>query len=87
MQPSTQLTIRLTDPSYDAVHEAAKNLKARWIVMLEEHPTGVREWGVFDMRKASRDITGTYFPEPTKLFPYTARDAAEMYAVMLAGRS
>lgn len=87
VQASAPLEIRLTDITYAAIREAATNLKARWVVVLEQDLGGFRTWAVYDTGQATRDRYGVEFPEPAKRFPVGAKDAAVMYAVMLQGKS
>lgn len=87
VRSDAQIAIRLTDMTYSAIHQAARDLKSRWIVMLEQDATGGETWGIFDMRRVQKDITGVVFPDPVKTFPIEAQDAAVVYAVTLQGRS
>lgn len=86
------MSIRLTDQTYDSIHNTAKVLKARWVVMIDDiHMRGVKNssdgtWGIFDMHRVEISLGQTIFPEPTKTFPIDAPDAAMMYAVSVLGR-
>lgn len=71
-----QLEIRLTENTVNALCDAAKTLKARFFVTIDE-----AHWGVFDFRKAEKMMSDWVLPMPDKVFERDQLDAAVMWAI------
>lgn len=85
------MTIRLNDDTTRAVCQAAKELNARYFVMLDGWSlvVGNPVWGVFDMDKAQENMPtrGEWSTDdPIRTFALDALDGAVMFAVMMVGR-
>lgn len=74
--PEGEIAIRMTDRTVNALCDAAKTLKARYFVTLDD-----AHWGVFDFRKATKLISDWVLPEPDKVFEKDQLDAAVMWAL------
>ncbi len=84
---SGDITLRLHSPSFSFICRAARDLKARYFVTIEEIDvlTLLPIWGVYDMRTARRNdpIPGEWsINNPVKTFIAEKPDAAVMWAVM-----
>lgn len=89
VQPSGDLTVRLTNNTTRGICEAARTLKVRYYVAAVDYLGIEPVWGVFDMTRAQKNnpTPNTWtVGDPVKTFPLEALDAAAMYAAMLAGR-
>lgn len=91
VKPGGELTIRMTDNSYDSICEAAKTLKARYVVMIDEwdHHANLPIWAVYNAHKAQRHggAMGWVMPLPEKRFTVETSDAAVMWAIAKLGTS
>lgn len=84
---SGDITIRLAGAHFSRICLAARDLKARYFVTIEEIDmlTMLPIWGVYDMRTARRNypISGEWsINDPVKTFVAEKPDAAVMWAVM-----
>lgn len=87
--PNGALAIRMTENTTTAMCEAARNLKARYLVAVDgwNEMQACPIWGVFDMRTANVPIPGQWaIGDPVKTFTTEKPDAAVMYALVLMSK-
>lgn len=85
IRPQGDMTIRMVRNHVDSVVEAAKTLKATYVVFADDYSMELDRpvWAVFDMTKVEKlGRTNTYvLPIASKIFISEKNDAAVMWAV------
>jgi hypothetical protein len=85
------LMIRMMSNEFNPIVEAARVLKARYVVLLDEWDMlrGLPTWAVYDMSRAEKNtpVHGQWtMPLPSKTFTHATNDGAVMWALMSGGK-
>ena len=79
--------VRLVDNHANTILRAAENLKARFVVLMDDyfHEGDVPIWSVFDVKGASKMMGEYVLPLAVKKFKAETSDGAVMWAVAKLG--